>query len=77
MGIYRLFHCHMFQHMIPAVVPKIPGLSLAPGPSDSKNHLAMHDDSGMGQLVRSPQFGLIRNRNIANTFTTDRLYFPA
>jgi FtsP/CotA-like multicopper oxidase with cupredoxin domain len=46
-----LFHCHMFQHMIPAVVPKVPGLSMSPGPSDSENHLEMHDENGMGQLV--------------------------
>jgi manganese oxidase len=46
-----LFHCHMFQHMIPAVVPNVPGLSMSPAPSDSKNHPAMHDGNGMGQLV--------------------------
>jgi FtsP/CotA-like multicopper oxidase with cupredoxin domain len=46
-----LFHCHMFQHMIPAVVPNVPGLSMSAAPSGSGNHLAMHDESHMGQLV--------------------------
>jgi FtsP/CotA-like multicopper oxidase with cupredoxin domain len=46
-----LFHCHMFQHMIPAVVPNVAGLSMSLPPSDSKNHFAMHDGHGMGQLV--------------------------
>ena len=46
-----LFHCHMFQHMIPAVVPKVPGLSMSPAPTDGGSHLATHDENGMGQLV--------------------------
>ena len=46
-----LFHCHMFQHMIPAIVPNGPGLLMSPASSDSRNHLAMHGESGMGQLI--------------------------
>jgi FtsP/CotA-like multicopper oxidase with cupredoxin domain len=46
-----LFHCHMFQHMIPGMVPNVPGLSTSPAPRDIRNHPAMHDENGMGQLV--------------------------
>jgi manganese oxidase len=46
-----LFHCHMFQHMIPTVVPNVPGLSMSPAPSGSGNYLAMRDESHMGQLI--------------------------
>jgi FtsP/CotA-like multicopper oxidase with cupredoxin domain len=44
-----LFHCHMFQHMIPAVVPNLPGRKAAP--SANGEHVAMQDGKGMGQLV--------------------------
>ena len=47
-----LFHCHMFQHMIPPVIPNMPGLSVTPaGLSDVDGHAAMRDAAGMGQLV--------------------------
>jgi len=46
-----LFHCHMFQHMIPAVVPNVPGLSMSPAPSDSRNHFATYNENDMGQLI--------------------------
>jgi FtsP/CotA-like multicopper oxidase with cupredoxin domain len=45
-----LFHCHMIQHMIPAVVPKVPGLSMTT-PPETNAHAAAHEASGMGQLV--------------------------
>jgi len=47
-----LFHCHMLQHMIPAVIPKLPGLSVTPAVLENKGgHGAMNDAGGMGQLV--------------------------
>ncbi len=47
-----LFHCHMLQHMIPAVIPKLPGLSVSPAASGNKDdHAAMSETAGMGQLV--------------------------
>jgi FtsP/CotA-like multicopper oxidase with cupredoxin domain len=46
-----LFHCHMFQHMIPPVVPKVPGLRITPGTAHKHEHADMHDAPGMGQMV--------------------------
>jgi FtsP/CotA-like multicopper oxidase with cupredoxin domain len=47
-----LFHCHMLQHMIPAVIPKLPGLSVKPAVLGNEDgHAAMTDAAGMGQLV--------------------------
>jgi len=47
-----LFHCHMLQHMIPAVIPKLPGLSVTPAVLGKEDgHAAMTDAAGMGQLV--------------------------
>jgi FtsP/CotA-like multicopper oxidase with cupredoxin domain len=45
-----LFHCHMFQHMIPPVIPKLPGLSITPA-AEKDDHAAMGEAAGMGQLV--------------------------
>ena len=45
-----LFHCHMFQHMIPPAIPKLPGLSIAPA-AEKDEHAAMGEAAGMGQLV--------------------------
>jgi FtsP/CotA-like multicopper oxidase with cupredoxin domain len=44
-----LFHCHMFQHMIPPTVPNVPGLTVQPALTHSNEHT--HDAVGMGQLV--------------------------
>lgn len=47
-----LFHCHMLQHMIPPVIPNVPGLSVTPAVSVNKGeHAGMGDATGMGQLV--------------------------
>ncbi len=47
-----LFHCHMTQHMVPAIVPELPGLSVQPAPVHSVAHASLHDVAGgMGQLV--------------------------
>lgn len=46
-----LFHCHMLQHMIPAVVPQVPGLSVQSASGRPDKHAAMRDTAGMGQLV--------------------------
>jgi FtsP/CotA-like multicopper oxidase with cupredoxin domain len=47
-----LFHCHMFQHMIPAVIPNLPRLSITPAVLGNEDaHAAMSDAAGMGQLV--------------------------
>jgi FtsP/CotA-like multicopper oxidase with cupredoxin domain len=47
-----LFHCHMLQHMIPAIIPKLPGLSITPAVLGNEGgHAAMSDAAGMGQLV--------------------------
>jgi FtsP/CotA-like multicopper oxidase with cupredoxin domain len=46
-----LFHCHMFQHMIPAVVPKLPGLSVRSAVVSPTKQGEMNDVAGMGQLV--------------------------
>lgn len=47
-----LFHCHMLQHMVPPVIPKLPGLSVIRSAPESKGeHSAMSDTAGMGQLV--------------------------
>lgn len=45
-----LFHCHMLQHMGPAVVPDIPELQVTSRGASRDAH-SMHDSSGMGQLV--------------------------
>lgn len=45
-----LFHCHMLQHMTPAIVPKVPGLSVST-PANQPQHADGHDVMGMGQLV--------------------------
>src|SRR5581483_5914546 len=46
-----LFHCHMLIHMIPPVVPELPGLAVRAGVSHAEGHAAMHEAAGMGQLV--------------------------
>ena len=47
-----LFHCHMLQHMVPPVVPTLPGLSVTPATGGHQSeHSAMSDTAGMGQLV--------------------------
>lgn len=47
-----LFHCHMFQHMIPPMIPQLPGLSVTPaGLAEKDAHSAMGSAVGMGQLV--------------------------
>lgn len=46
-----LFHCHMLQHMTPAVVPKLPGLTLRNSRTAERQHSVAHDGDGMGQLV--------------------------
>jgi len=46
-----LFHCHMLQHMIPPIVPKVPGLSMQTPLKHPNEHLTMHEATGMGQLV--------------------------
>jgi FtsP/CotA-like multicopper oxidase with cupredoxin domain len=45
-----LFHCHMFQHMIPAVVPQVPGLEVIHGSAQEDEH-QLHEVHGMGQMV--------------------------
>jgi manganese oxidase len=45
-----LFHCHMFQHMTPPVVPNVPGLSIRAGVASASEH-TMGDEAGMGQMV--------------------------
>jgi FtsP/CotA-like multicopper oxidase with cupredoxin domain len=45
-----LFHCHMLQHMIPAIVPNVPGLAMT-AVSSGGILAAMHNGDGMGQLV--------------------------
>jgi len=44
-----LFHCHMLQHMVPAVVPNVPGLSSRSAENSFSEH--SHDALGMGQMV--------------------------
>lgn len=44
-----LFHCHMVQHMIPAVVPSLAGLEVKR--AEVKEHSETLDHSGMGQMV--------------------------
>ncbi len=46
-----LFHCHMIQHMMPPVVPPVPGLAIRQAPSKDEHASAHGDHSGMGQLV--------------------------
>jgi FtsP/CotA-like multicopper oxidase with cupredoxin domain len=46
-----LFHCHMFQHMIRPIVPKVPGLAMTAGVPHEDEHMAAHEASGMGQMV--------------------------
>jgi manganese oxidase len=45
-----VFHCHMLQHMMPAIVPELPGLSVRRPVSHVDEH-STHDASGLGQLV--------------------------
>ncbi len=44
-----LFHCHMFQHMTPPIIPNVPGLTLQN--ASSRAHDTMNDTAGMGQMV--------------------------
>ena len=44
-----LFHCHMLQHMTPAIIPDVPGLEFTGTPAQHHNQDA--DSLGMGQLV--------------------------
>lgn len=42
-----LFHCHMLQHMIPPVIPKLPGLSVTPTVlGNNDEHAAMSETAG-------------------------------
>ncbi len=45
-----LFHCHMLQHMMPPIVPELPGLTVR-SPLSPVKEPAVHDASGLGQLV--------------------------
>jgi manganese oxidase len=45
-----LFHCHMFQHMIPPAIPQVPGLDVVQHSPHTDDH-QMHEASGMGQMV--------------------------
>lgn len=45
-----LFHCHMFQHMTPPIVPRVPGLSISAA-HDTPDEHTMTDSTGMGQMV--------------------------
>jgi FtsP/CotA-like multicopper oxidase with cupredoxin domain len=44
-----LFHCHMFQHMTPPIIPEVPGLSIQNASSHA--HESTGDGLGMGQMV--------------------------
>lgn len=46
-----LFHCHMIQHMIPPVIPRLNGLVLKPDLERESSHVRMHEMDGMGQMV--------------------------
>lgn len=46
-----LYHCHMLQHMIPPIVPKVPGLAMRAAAPARNEHAGTHEASGMGQLV--------------------------
>jgi manganese oxidase len=46
-----LFHCHMLLHMIPPIVPALPGLAVHPAAANAAPHAAMTEAMGMGQLV--------------------------
>ena len=46
-----LFHCHMLLHMMPPIVPGLSGLSVRPARAYANGHAAMHEPSGLGQLV--------------------------
>jgi FtsP/CotA-like multicopper oxidase with cupredoxin domain len=45
-----LFHCHMLLHMIPPIVPDLPGVSVRQ-PAAKTAHEGTHASGGMGQLV--------------------------
>jgi FtsP/CotA-like multicopper oxidase with cupredoxin domain len=65
-----LFHCHMFQHMIPGIVPEVPGLSMRAAVAHPNEHAAMHDVSGMGQLVLG--ITVPETTKVAATWRADR-----
>lgn len=44
-----LFHCHMFLHMTPPIIPNVPGLTIQN--ASSRLHEGMDDALGMGQMV--------------------------
>ena len=46
-----LFHCHMFQHMIRPIVPKVPGLVMTASVTHADEHMTEHEVPGMGQMV--------------------------
>jgi len=47
-----LFLCHMLVHMMPPVVPTLPGLAVQPAATSARDHSGLHDaGGGMGQLV--------------------------
>ena len=48
-----LFHCHMLQHMIPPIIPTLPGLSITSSTTHAaeEGHAATEEAGGMGQLI--------------------------
>jgi FtsP/CotA-like multicopper oxidase with cupredoxin domain len=66
-----LFHCHMLQHMIPAIVPNVPGLVMTPV-SGGGIHAAVHNGDGMGQLVLGITVPETRGSNDAAPWKADR-----
>jgi len=46
-----LFHCHMLQHMVPAVIPPLPELSVTSSQNQAHAPAIHADMSGMAQLV--------------------------
>ena len=46
-----LFHCHMFLHMNPPIIPRVPGLSMSEGSAKANGHGGMQEAAGMGQMV--------------------------
>jgi manganese oxidase len=67
-----LFHCHMFQHMIRPIVPKVPGLAMTTGVPHQDEHTAEHEAPGMGQMVLGIAVPGDSNAGTSPTWHADR-----
>jgi len=67
-----LFHCHMLLHMIPAVVPRLPGLTMHASMTHANEQSTAHDAFGLGQLVLGITVGGSKKASSAPAWHAER-----